>query len=218
MATRIPTCLLYFQHLLDKLDKKKKKKKTHDFKCTVPPDFVIPHGLSTLYRCLLTTMAQNKPYHEKQLNRDCCNHKGSCTLFRPYSTIAARISSSSFIQVCMRQLAVSSLSKGISSTQVSCLTSLVSTHAQQPWDCKIMISMSTSTETEYIVQSFNFLVNVYKTISQKEISFTFNLLLYQKAEIMQWWRVNQFHPTSGWGWYPKLGLRDPYHKVLSKLD
>ena len=61
-------------------------------------------------------MAQDKPYHEKPLIRDCCNHKGSCTLFRPYLTIAARISSSSFVRVSTRQLAASSLSKGISST------------------------------------------------------------------------------------------------------
>ena len=71
--------------------------------------------LSTLYRCSLTTMAQDKPYHEKSLIRDCFNHKGSCTLFRPYLTIAAGISSSSFVRLSTRQLAVSSLSKGISS-------------------------------------------------------------------------------------------------------
>ena len=78
--------------------------------------FVIPRGLSTLYRCSLTTVAQDKPYHEKPFIRDCFNHKGSCTLFRPYLTIAAGISSSSFVRVSTRQLAVSSLSKGISST------------------------------------------------------------------------------------------------------
>ena len=80
------------------------------------PCFVIPRGLSILYRCSLTTVAQDKPYHEKPLNRDCFNHKGSCTLFIPYLTIAAGISSSSFVWVSMRQLAVSFLSKGISST------------------------------------------------------------------------------------------------------
>ena len=79
------------------------------------PRLVIPRGLSTLTRCSLTTMAQDKPYHEKPLIRDCCNHKGSCTLFRPYLTIAARISSS-FVRVSTRQLAGKSLSKGISST------------------------------------------------------------------------------------------------------
>ena len=62
------------------------------------------------------TIAQDKLYHEKLLIRDCCNHKGSCTLFRPYLTIAAGISSSSFERVSTRQLAMSSLSKGISST------------------------------------------------------------------------------------------------------
>ena len=82
------------------------------------PCFVIPRGLSTLYRCSLTTVAQDKPYHEKPLIRDCFNHKGSCTLFRPYLTIAAGISSSSFVRVSTRQLAVSSLSKGISSTLI----------------------------------------------------------------------------------------------------
>ena len=82
----------------------------------MPPAFVIPRGLSTLYRCLLITEAQDKPYHEKPLHRDCCNHKGSCTLFRPYLTIATGINFSSFVQVPTRQLAVSSLSRGISNT------------------------------------------------------------------------------------------------------
>ena len=90
--------------------------KKGNFKCTYAPCFVIPHGLSTLYRCSLTNVAQDKPYHEKLFIRDCFNHKGSCTLFRPYLTIAAGISSSSFVQVSTRQLAVSSLLKGISST------------------------------------------------------------------------------------------------------
>ena len=54
------------------------------------PYFVIPRGLSTLYRCSLTTVAQDKPYHEKPFIRDCFNHKGSCTLFRPYLTNRSR--------------------------------------------------------------------------------------------------------------------------------
>ena len=45
--------------------------------------------------------------------REYCNHKGSCTLFRPYLTITAEISSLSFVRVFTRQLVVSSLSKGI---------------------------------------------------------------------------------------------------------
>ena len=72
------------------------------------PWLVIPRGLSTLYRSSLTTMAQDKPYQEKPLNRDYYNHNGSCTMFRPYLTIAAGISSSSFVRVSTRQLAVSS--------------------------------------------------------------------------------------------------------------
>ena len=54
------------------------------------PCFVILRGLSTLYRCSLTTVAQartfkfpwaqDKQHHEKPLIRDCCNHKGRCTL------------------------------------------------------------------------------------------------------------------------------------------
>ena len=91
-------------------------KKKVIFKCTICPCIVIPRGLGTLYRCSQTTVAQDKPYHEKPLIRDCFNHKGSCTLFRPYLTIAAVISSSSFVRVSTRQLAASSLSKGISST------------------------------------------------------------------------------------------------------
>ena len=51
----------------------------------------------TLQICLLTTTAQDKPYHEKPLIRVCCNHKGSCTLFRLYSTIAAETIYSEFL-------------------------------------------------------------------------------------------------------------------------
>ena len=65
---------------------------------------------------LMTNMAQDIPFHEIPLIRDCCNHQGSCTLVNPYLIIAAVISSSNFIQVSTRQLAVSSLSKGISRT------------------------------------------------------------------------------------------------------
>ena len=77
---------------------------------------VILRSLCTLYKCLLTTLAQDIPLHEIPLIRDCCNHKGSSTQVSPYLTIAAGISSSSFVRVSMKQLAVSSLSKGISST------------------------------------------------------------------------------------------------------
>ena len=106
--------------LISVLKKKKKKEKNiaADFKCTMPPDFRIPCGLSSLYKYSLTSVAQDKPYHKKPLIRDCCNHKGSCTLFRPYLTITAWISSSSFVQVSMTKLAMSSLSKGISSTLI----------------------------------------------------------------------------------------------------
>ena len=85
--------------------KKKKKKSAGDFKCTMPPApcFVIPRGLSTLYRySLTTTVAQDKPHHEKPLTWDCYNHKGSCTVFRPYLTTAAGISPSSFVRVSKR--------------------------------------------------------------------------------------------------------------------
>ena len=78
-----------------------KNKNASDFMCTTPPDFVIPRGLSTLYRYSLTTRGTrqtDKPYHEEPLNRDCYNHMGSCTLYRPWSTIAAGICSSSFVR------------------------------------------------------------------------------------------------------------------------
>ena len=87
-----------------------------DFRCTMSTDFVIPRGLVILYRCSLTTLAEDKPYRENLLIRNCCNHKENCTLFRLYLTIAAGISSSSFVRISTRQLAVSSLFKGISST------------------------------------------------------------------------------------------------------
>ena len=101
----------YFcMHCRQKTKQKKKPQKTKKkcrWFCALHPltcnSMVILHGLSTLYRCSLTTMTQDKPYHEKPLNRDCCNHKGSCTLFKPYLTIAAGISSSSFVRVSTRQ-------------------------------------------------------------------------------------------------------------------
>ena len=82
------------------------------------PCFVLPCGPSTLYRCSLTTLAQDKPYHKKPLIRDSFNLKVSCrpTLFRPYPSTAAGITSSSFVRVSTRQLTVSFLSKRISST------------------------------------------------------------------------------------------------------
>ena len=93
-----------------------KKEKIQVILSALSPLTVIPRRLSTLHRCSLTTVAEDKSYNEKLLIRDCRNHKGSCTLFWPYLTIAAGISSSSFVRVSTRQLAVSSLSKGISST------------------------------------------------------------------------------------------------------
>ena len=41
------------------------------------PCFVIPHGLSTLYRCLLTTVAQSKSYHEKPFNHRLLQPQGA---------------------------------------------------------------------------------------------------------------------------------------------
>ena len=70
------------------------KKIAGDSKCTLPPDFVIPRSLSTLYRCLLTTLAQDKPYHEKPLGT-ATTARGAVP--RLYLTIAARISSLSFV-------------------------------------------------------------------------------------------------------------------------
>ena len=68
----------------------------------------IPRSLSTLYRCSLTTMAQNKTFFEIPLLRDCCNHKGSCTLVH---ILPSQLGSAP--RVSTRQLAVSSLFKGI---------------------------------------------------------------------------------------------------------
>ena len=64
--------------------KQNKKEKTGDFKCIMPPNLIIPRGLSTFYRCSLTTLSQDK---------------GSCTLFRPYLNTAAGKSSWSFVRV-----------------------------------------------------------------------------------------------------------------------
>ena len=80
------------------------------------PDFVIPCGLGTLYKCSLATVAQDKPYHEKPTGTAATTRGAVPCLFRPYLTTATGISSSSFVQVSTRQLAVSFLSKGISST------------------------------------------------------------------------------------------------------
>ena len=105
--------MLYYLTLL-----KKKKKKQVIFKCTASPDFVIPCNHKTHYRCSLTTVAQDKPYHKKPFSGT------ATTIIRKvvpysdhihYSTIIASISFSSFLRVSTRQFAVSSLSKGISS-------------------------------------------------------------------------------------------------------
>ena len=126
------------------------KENAGDFKCTTP-DFVIPHGLNTLYRYSLTTMAQDKPYHEKPLLRDCCNHKGSCTLFRSYLTIAARISSSSFVQVSTRQLTVSSCPREFQAhsilTRALVLTGLELATSRTQSECRIDWANLTETTT-----------------------------------------------------------------------
>ena len=73
---------------------------------------------------------------------DCCNHKGGCTLFKQQSTIAAGISLC-FVRVSSRQLAVSSLSKGISSkliifTRALVLTGLELTTSRTQSECCIV--------------------------------------------------------------------------------
>ena len=82
------------------------------------PDFVIPRDLCTLYRCSLTNNSPRQTIPWNTMNRDYCNHchKGNCTLVRQYLTIAVGIISSCVVRVSTRQLAVSSLSKGISNT------------------------------------------------------------------------------------------------------
>ena len=86
----------------------------------MPPDFVIPHSLCPLYRCSLTTLSQGNPYHGKLLIRDCCNHKGSCTLFRPYLNIAAGISSSSFYETISSEFLVQGNFKHTQFSQEHC--------------------------------------------------------------------------------------------------
>ena len=60
------------------------------------PCYVIPHSLSTLYRCSLTTVAQDKPYHEKPLIRDCFNHKYPV----PFQTIFNHHSRDQLLEFC----------------------------------------------------------------------------------------------------------------------
>ena len=48
-------------------------------------------------------MAQDMPFYETPLSRDCYNHKRTCTLVSPYITIKTGISSSSFVWVSTRQ-------------------------------------------------------------------------------------------------------------------
>ena len=61
----------YLQTKKKKITKKNQKNNKHagDFKCTMAPDFVILRGLSTLNRCSLITVAQDKPYHETFLSK-----------------------------------------------------------------------------------------------------------------------------------------------------
>ena len=75
------------------------------------PLLCIPHGLSTLYRCSLTTVAQSKPFHEKPFYQGLLQPQRALNPIQTIITIAAGISSSSFEGVSTRQLEVSSLSK-----------------------------------------------------------------------------------------------------------
>ena len=86
-----------------------KKKNTR----TIPPT-VIPRGFDTLYRCSLTTVAQDKPYHPwKTIKQGLLQPQGE---LYPIPTIFNHRSQDQLLEFCTRQLAVSSLSKGISST------------------------------------------------------------------------------------------------------
>lgn len=79
--------LLLFILSIDLSILRERRKENHaDNLCGLSfPDFVIiPHGHSKLYKCPLTTMAQDISFHEISLNRNCCNHKGTCTLVCPY--------------------------------------------------------------------------------------------------------------------------------------
>ena len=77
------------------------KKNAGDFKCTMPPYFVIPHGLSTLYRCSLTAdhcgPRQTKPL--ETITQGLLQPQRELYPIQTISTIAGGISSSS-LTIC----------------------------------------------------------------------------------------------------------------------
>ena len=77
--------------------KKKKKKKQVILSALRLLDCAFTGCLSTLYKCLLTTMVQDIPFHEIPLIRDCCNHKESCTPVSLCVTIISRTISSELL-------------------------------------------------------------------------------------------------------------------------
>ena len=64
------------------IDWLKKQKNAGDFQYTTPPTLYSTYGLSTLYRCSLTTVAQTKPYHEKPFNQGLLQPQGALYSFQ----------------------------------------------------------------------------------------------------------------------------------------
>ena len=81
--------------------------------CT--PDFVI-HTASTHFTDVVWHLWLKQLYQLNQHTGTAANQKVCCTLINSHNTIASRISYQSFIQISTKQLIVSSLAKGISST------------------------------------------------------------------------------------------------------
>ena len=109
-------------------------KNAGDFKYTMPSDFVIPEGLCILYRCPLTTMAQDKTIPWENINQGLLQPQGELYPIQTILTIAARVSSSSFVRVCTRQLV----------QRVPCPREFQAQEHSQHWDWRDLNSQSQS--------------------------------------------------------------------------
>ena len=74
-----------------------KKKSAGGFKCTMPPDLIIPHGLSTPNRYSPTTLVQDKAYHEIPLISELLQPEGE---LYPVHTIYNNCSQDQLLEFC----------------------------------------------------------------------------------------------------------------------
>ena len=105
-----------FSDILNYNKKKQKNKSQVILSALCLPEFVNPCGLSTLYRCLPTTMEQDIPFHEIPFNQGLLQLQGELYPSQPIFNHRSQDQLLEFCASFYRQLVVNSLSKGNSST------------------------------------------------------------------------------------------------------